>query len=64
MSEWISVEDRLPEKTGRYIVLYENGEIVDKNFWDDEPERFVRVTTAGRVTHWIPMPELPWEGDE
>ena len=59
MSEWISVKKRMPEETGRYIVLFENGEITDRNFWSDEPERFVRMTTAGRVTHWMPLPEQP-----
>lgn len=62
MAEWISVKDRMPEKTGKYLICaIENG-------------RFARVSTAygsshgfhlnGRmsywkVTHWMPLPQPP-----
>ena len=55
MSEWISVEDRLPDKSDRYIVT----DIED--FWldiwmCDELEWF---SCPGCPTHWMPLPEPP-----
>lgn len=51
--EWISVEDRLPEKGGYYLTVVENCEkvcysrlILDKFGHDG-------------VTHWMPLPEPP-----
>ena len=62
---WISVEDRLPEETGRmtgYLVAigdwvgimpYFNG-----TFWEN-PIRGVKPTFP--VHHWMPLPEPPKE---
>ena len=55
MSEWISVDDELPEFTGTYLVT---GGIVEMEFsvycidfgWEDEEYE---------ITHWMPLPELP-----
>lgn len=64
--EWISVEDRLPDEAGRYIVAY-------------HPCVWARVNTSvtlvgiesfcgktawaqrkyQRVTHWMPFPQPP-----
>ena len=65
-SEWISVEDRLPGKSGTYLT-YVNDHFValdyskrDKlfNASDDLPEEFNRDTKIA-VTHWMPLPEPP-----
>ena len=64
VQEWISVTERLPEETGRYLTA--NKRLDDKidvfdlwfdgGFWyiDDEDDMF-----DYEVTHWIPMPNPP-----
>jgi hypothetical protein len=56
MAKWISVEERLPEKAGRYLVYCVIGDMplicgahYDKynGFGDDD------------FTHWMPLPEPP-----
>jgi len=64
--EWISVEERLPEAAGNYIVAYH------PCYWDDVKYQVTNVgidafrgkTTWAknkhqRVTHWMPLPEPP-----
>lgn len=58
--QWISVEERLPEKDGRVMVCYYTNEtaerffnFVEKNFYYDH----VKITSI--VTHWMPLPEPP-----
>jgi len=63
--EWISVEDRLPED-GQSALAIEVG--------DDDPtvlymvdgvwvEPLSEVRWAWPVTHWMPLPEPPKEGE-
>lgn len=63
--EWISVENRLPEEKGIYLVTYH------PCHWDNVmPEILVGIDTFRgkatwaknkyqRVTHWMPLPEPP-----
>lgn len=60
IGEWISVDERLPERDGDYV-LVTDGTNVDIN-------RFFRNRTMGTfifgpkcfdVTHWQPLPEPP-----
>jgi hypothetical protein len=74
LGEWISVEDRLPEETVSCLVVLDNEDIDirlfnSKNdpyktyqfmlnkflFMDDEGDWY----STDRVTHWMPLPELP-----
>lgn len=48
--EWISVEERLPEASGAYIVCRFDG-YVYKTFFSGT---FPKV-----ITHWMPLPEAP-----
>lgn len=62
--EWISVEDRLPEKSGYYlifadidymgVVLY-SAKHKAFNAWDG----FDNARHSIDVTHWMPVPEPP-----
>ena len=60
MSEWISVKDRLPEKSGMYIIYnpkwhFENR--VFASYFHSLPSMW----TYSGVTHWMPLPERPKE---
>ena len=64
MTEWISVKDRLPEDDGFYLVYTTDGFVsewqVDEFYLDTNygwiGERFA---PDWKVTHWMPLPELP-----
>lgn len=57
MTGWVSVNKRLPEKRKEVLVHYGNGRIgID---WIDSTQCFVFDELYGRVTHWLPIPELP-----
>ena len=61
MSEWISVEDHLPDDGG--YVLVSDGEDVFMGFKDDSFDGdFMNVEVGSMIcivdiTHWQPMPE-------
>ena len=77
MGEWISVEDRLPEDRGHYLVMLET----DGNIGFEVHEHLIRIIYFGstgwrlpqhypkwihealkqEVTHWMPLPEPPEE---
>lgn len=66
MSEWISVDDRLPEADGLFLVASRGAVLMDyydsaiarmycspiRGFERSEPD-------LGGVTHWMPLPEPP-----
>lgn len=62
--EWISVKDRLPENSGRYLVRHLNfpdASIIEySDGW--QATYFVDglIQTEGVVTHWMPQPEPPF----
>ena len=63
--EWISVEDRLPEENGRYLVfvkvshqLLENITILSILKYN-KGQGFDVYSIAETVTHWMPLPEAP-----
>lgn len=58
---WIPVSERLPEKTGLYLVYSESG-YMEVDYMYSEP--IVDVSTADfnsldNVTHWMPLPTPP-----
>jgi hypothetical protein len=61
--KWISVEDRLPDKYGKYLCCTEYGDITIETFFDA-----VRAYAPGfanrLITHWMPLPEPPKEDAE
>jgi len=64
MSQWISVEDRLPEKDGAYLTIldgrghgyYGHPEIT---YGSHDWHCFWNARGAMIVTHWMPLPEPP-----
>lgn len=75
MVGWISIKEKLPEKTGRYLVLMSfedpvicNEKKVRKNIPFVTNYRFPRgwmiETSDGKVTHWREIPDLPQEEEE
>ena len=64
MSEWISVEDRLPNREPLRFehVLVTNGDKVWSCWYNTRVEEFVvdfQIITG--VTYWMPLPEPPRE---
>jgi len=65
MSEWISVKDRLPERSTPVLCYTENGEMflgVDWLYWPDGNVTFKQYKSTylpdwPDVTHWIPLPK-------
>lgn len=57
--EWISVDDRLPETEGKYLVCTANVNIGVGNFIDyyGTGKRICFDTWA--ISHWMPLPEPP-----
>lgn len=68
--EWIKVKDRLPEKEGRYLICWNDGQVEDKGFsnnlffWDADccssDEHFDEARMK-MVTYWMPLPQPPKE---
>lgn len=57
--EWISVEERLPEKDTKVLVCHSYGAttgMFDGEFWHSMVQPKKNLTT---VTHWLEIPELP-----
>lgn len=71
MSEWISVEDRLPEQKKDVLMYFDTGNMA-VGFWHDADEHITfwcAYTDDGFYTdcdyipiHWMPLPEPPKEG--
>ena len=74
MSEWISVNDRLPNETQEYLVVLNNEDIDIRLFnsksdpyktWLFMLNKFLYMDNKGewhstdRVTHWMPTPKPP-----
>lgn len=62
---WVSVEDRLPEKSG-YVITFVPFQIdykIDCMYYNDEYKafnaQFTPATAIDGVTHWMPLPARP-----
>ena len=76
-NEWVSVDERLPEKCGEYIVCAcDEGEPIDERIWGDTVvvcadyydgtftwyECNTEYDISDIVTNWMPLPKSPKEG--
>jgi len=59
--EWISVDERLPDKFATFIVDYGNGRS-GCAWFDDNLSCFYCGNYKVNVTHWMPLPEPPEHG--
>lgn len=59
MPKWIPVTERLPEKSGSYLV-YVYGEVTEMDCWRGKWHMLGDDYTKA-VTHWMPLPKPPKE---
>ena len=59
--EWISVEERLPEQYGLFLIADDKGNM-EVASWTKQFGWFSGGNRVKRVTHWMPLPEPP-KGD-
>ena len=63
--KWISVEERLPEREGRYLCVKRIGKsgMVYVQIMNGDSYGFsMEHIYTDAVTHWMPLPEPPKEG--
>lgn len=62
--EWISVKERLPEKWGSYLAWVINHRIEIAVFSSEWClDNTDGAGLEGDITHWMPLPEPPKEGE-
>ena len=60
MSEWISVEERLPEESEPVLCYHPDVENPSKMYVGNLPHKYYRHNW--KCTHWMPLPDTPvWE---
>lgn len=59
-TEWISVEERLPDENGRFLTVDKKGDMM-VCFWEKHFGWFAMVCNKNAITHWMPLPEPPKE---
>jgi ABC-type Fe3+-hydroxamate transport system substrate-binding protein len=62
-SKWISIEERLPEKEGDYLIIFWPDESYTPYtaFYLKELNRWYYAGKKPYVTHWMPLPSPPTE---
>lgn len=66
--EWISVNDRLPEKAGEYLTYTAKGSYLvlfysAKHKLFNVRDYFTCYENAIKCTHWMSLPEPPKDGE-
>lgn len=70
VQRWVPVTERLPEKEDTYLVYTERGSVYSSHFYTEMKfaSGYVREASWSqrgkvKVTHWMPLPEPPKEGE-
>ena len=58
-SEWISVKDRLPESSKRYLTFSSFYMQIITAYYSVDRRMWLGVCRAGEITHWQPLPAPP-----
>ena len=58
-TEWISVKDRLPESSKRYLTFSSFYMQVITAYYSVDRRMWLGVCRAGEITHWQPLPAPP-----
>lgn len=56
MGEWISVNDRLPEEAGYYLVYNKTWKFVDRVYFRGKSSW---AKGGHHISHWMPLPNPP-----
>lgn len=59
--KWISVKERLPEESGKYIVCTRKKAVYCTAFRFFHGKGYFATDSTTHITHWMPMPEPPKE---
>lgn len=59
--QWISVEERLPSISGKYIVCTEKGSVYSTGFRVYGESGHFQTDINTHITHWMPLPVPPEE---
>ena len=57
MQEWVSVDERLPEETGKYIVCTAKNTVYLAKYYSNVKHFGIEAHT--HITHWMPLPAPP-----
>ena len=60
LPQWISVEDRLPEENGKYLIHTASRQTYTRQYYTHHINRFFGNVNA---THWMPLPAPPNKQD-
>jgi len=61
MSDWISVEDRLPDSSGTFLAFRDNRYISSAFFTKDRVWLEMWAKDILNIIYWMPLPEPPNE---
>ena len=60
--EWVSVDDRMPEISGKYIVCTKNDKVYQTKFYsytENKGGHWGQKDKGRSITHWMPLPKPP-----
>jgi hypothetical protein len=60
--EWVSVEDRKPSESGKYIVCSQKGSVYQTKYYlypENKGGHWGQKDKGKNITHWMPLPEPP-----
>lgn len=62
--KWISVEERMPEVDGKYIVCTSKRSVYLTRFYAHSEGGNFKTDIYTHITHWMPLPEPPEEEEK